>query len=185
MDKKHTRTTVLLSIFALFLFLLETSPTFAGPLHDAAAIGDFDRVKHLIARGVDVNAKDTARLTALDYAAFMNHRSVVETLIASGANVNAKDEPYGLTPLHIAAKLGHRSLAELLIANGADIEARADGGVTPLHWAALMGLKPLAELLIAKGANVNVKNRVGATPLQWAKAHASMVELLKRHGAKE
>lgn len=185
MDKRHARTTVLLSTFTLFLFLFETSTTFAGPLHDAAAIGDLDRVKQLIAGGVDVNVKDTARLTALDYATFMNHQSVVETLIASGANVNATDGTTGLTPLHMAAKLGHRSLAELLIANGADIEARADGGVTPLHWAALMGLKPLAELLIAKGANVNVKDRAGATPLEWAKAHASMVELLKRHGAKE
>ncbi|MDH3669801.1 MAG: ankyrin repeat domain-containing protein [Gammaproteobacteria bacterium] len=185
MDKKDARTTVLSSICALSLFLFQTLPTLAGPLHDAAAIGDLDRVKHLIAHGADVNAKDTVRLTALDYATFMNHRSVVETLIASGANVNAKDVTYGLTPLHMAAKLGHRSLAELLIANGADVEARADGGGTPLHWAALMNLKPLAELLIAKGANVNVKDRAGATPLQWAKAHAGMVELLKRHGAKE
>lgn len=185
MDKKHARTTALLSIFALFLLLFETSPTFAGPLHDAAAIGDLDRVKQLIAGGVDVNTKDTARLTALDYATFMNHRTVVETLIASGADVNAKDETYGLTPLHMAVKLGHHALAELLIANGADVEARADGGVTPLHWAALMGLKPLAELLIAKGANVNVTDRAGATPLQWAKTQASMAELLKRHGAKD
>ena len=185
MDKKHARTTVSFFLFALSLNFIVTSTSLAGPLHDAAAIGDLDRVKHLIARGVDVNAKDPTRLTALDYATFMDHRSVVETLIAAGADVNVREDAYGLTPLHMAAKLGHRSLAELLIANGADIEARADDGVTPLQWAALMGLKPLAELLIAKGANVNVKDRAGATPLQWAKAHANMVELLKRHGAKE
>jgi ankyrin repeat protein len=185
MNRKHAGTTIWLSILTLVSCLSATAPTLAGPLHDASAIGDLDRVKHLIANGADVNAKDSTRLTALDYAAFMNHRSVVEALIAAGADVNSKQGTYGLTPLHMAAKLGHRELAELLIANGADIEARAEGGVTPLHWAALMGLKPLAELLIAKGADVNVTDRAGSTPLEWAKAHDSMVKLLKRHGAKD
>lgn len=185
MNNKHTRTTVSFFLFALLLNLFVTPTSLAGPLHDAAAIGDLDQVKHLIASGVDVNAKDPTRLTALDYATFMDHRSVVEALIAAGADVNVREDAYGLTPLHMAAKLGHRELAELLIANGANIDARADGGGTPLHWAALMGLKPLAELLIAKGANVNVKDRRGSTPLEWAKADASMIELLKSHGAKD
>ena len=181
--KCFTRTislAVLLTSTCLYLI----SPAVADALHDASAAGNLDRVKQLIAGGTEVNAKDSGRLTPLDYATLMNHRHVAEVLIAAGANINVKDEAYGFTPLHMAVKLGHEILAELLIAKGADVEARAGDGATPLHWAALTGLKPIAELLIAKGANVNVKDKHGATPLQWAKAHADIMDLLKQHGAK-
>ncbi len=185
MDKECLTRTSCFRLLLLFVSFLTLSPAWAGALHDAAAAADIERVRELIASGADVNAKDAARLTPLDYATFMNHKKVVEALIAAGADVNVKEEIYGFTPLHMATKLGHRGLVELLIARGADVEAKAEGGVTPLHWAALMGLTPVAELLIAKGANVNVKDKSGSTPLQWAKAHPDMVDLLKRNGAHE
>jgi ankyrin repeat protein len=56
-----------------------------------------------------------------------------------------------------------------------------------LYFAVLRGHKDVAELLIAKGADVNVKNNQGRTPLSLAKkkGHNEIVELLRKHGAKE
>ncbi len=62
------------------------------PLMLAAENGDLRRVKALIAKGADVNAKDHARRrTALMEAASSGSVDCVQALIAAGADVNAKD----------------------------------------------------------------------------------------------
>jgi len=45
----------------------------------------------------------------------------------------------------------------------------------------------MIELLITKGADVNVRNNVGRTPLRnvMSRGHTEIIELLKKHGAKE
>ena len=49
------------------------------------------------------------------------------------------------------------------------------------------GHKEVAELLLAHGADTNAKTREGETPSSLAKRkrHTQIVELLKKHGAKE
>jgi len=77
-------------------------------------------------------------------------------------------------------------MVELLIAKGADINA-GEGEWTALHGAADQGRRDIAELLIAKGADVNAKESDGKTALSLAKekGHDEIVELLRKHGAKE
>lgn len=57
----------------------------------------------------------------------------------------------------------------------------------PLHNAAWHNSTKTAELLILKGADVNAKENKGRTPLKLAVETKSngMIELLKKHGAKE
>ncbi len=53
------------------------SSALAGPLHDAAFIGDINEVKRLIAEGIDVNQKDFGGRTPLHMAASSGHRDIV------------------------------------------------------------------------------------------------------------
>jgi ankyrin repeat protein/beta-lactamase regulating signal transducer with metallopeptidase domain len=147
-------------------------------LHQAAAAGDTEQVRKLLAQGADVNSKDKGGRTPLHTAAWYGRKDVVGVLLAHGANINEADG-FGRTPLHLAANFGAKPVPELLLAKGAQIDARDKAGNTPLHAAADcpdVG-KDLLELLIAKGADVKATNEAGQTPLH----RVSMIRRLGRH----
>ena len=56
---------------------------------------------------------------------------------------------------------------------------------TALHYAAQRGRMEVAKLLINKGADVNAEGNEGITPLAIAESYTKIVELLRKHGAKE
>jgi len=150
--------------------------------------GHRDIAELLIVKGADVNARDNAGNTPL-ITPFGMPKDVAELLIAKGADVNANNNG-NETALMRAAITGRRDLAELLIDKGADVSAKDRAGRTPLHYAAGQGSqnhKEVVELLIAKGADINAKNNMQQTALSLAKeqGHDEIVELLRRHGAKE
>ncbi|MHC4426524.1 MAG: outer membrane protein assembly factor BamB family protein, partial [Planctomycetota bacterium] len=107
----------------------------AKTLHEAAADGDSESVKSLIAGGADVNATNNWGWTPLYSAAAVGHGDIVNLLIAKGADVNAPSK-LGVTPLHFAVNNGDRDIARLLIKNGAGCRTVDKSGVTPLHTTA-------------------------------------------------
>ena len=171
------------------------------PLGDAAVAGDVAMVKLLLASGAKVNLQPEDKLmcgTALHAAANGGHSDIVDLLIAHGANVNAVYR--NGTPLHEAAgfrrgsntrrEMDKRSveLVEKLLAHGANVNAKSPSrGHTPLHQAARSGRYKLAECLIAAGADISATDKEGHTPLWYAKDkdRTEIVELLRKHGAKE
>jgi len=95
-------------------------------------------------------------------------------------------------PIHDAAKAGNVLQVRQLLAGGAEVDAKAGDGTTPLHVAAFWGHTGVAEALIAKGADVNARSdgdslRKGKAPLREAvsRGHNDVVELIRKHGAKE
>jgi cytohesin len=177
----------------------------------AAENGDLARLKALVAKGTDVNVKNTRGYTPLHWAVSQNHKDVVEFLIAEGADVDARSNGDS-TPLHFVK---NKAVAETLITNGADMEVKdnkgytpllraakyrtkevvealleagalvdakeKEEGQTPLHFAARRGNLEIAEALIAAGAEVNALDRSGDTPLDRSEG-AQTAELLRRHG---
>ena len=68
-------------------------------LIEAAKQGDLTGVKAVLHGHAGlINQKDASGATALHYAAFGGHRSVVRELVRQGAEVNAKDSEFGATP---------------------------------------------------------------------------------------
>jgi pectate lyase len=157
-------------------------------LQEAAACGDIEELKGLIAQGIDINGGEGIELyTVLHRAVISGHKEVVALLLSKGAQVDATDSYPNATALGYASEKGYKEIAELLIANGADINAKREGypaGDTPLHSAARAGHKDVVELLIAKGADVNAKNGPGQTSLDIAinRNRKDIVELLVEKG---
>jgi len=175
-------------------------------IHTAARYGLLKKLKELVSKGSNVNAKNNAGETALDVAiqeyrqdiakllvdkgadvsihaaAFISDINKVEAFVEGGGSVDKADAS-GQTPLHYATAGNHKAIAELLISHGADVNALAGTWRTPLGVAARTGGVDVAEFLIAQGANVD--GREGHwSPLQEAAYYSKeMVELLLAHGA--
>lgn len=136
---------------------------------------------------------------------YQKQYAMLEILIDNGANVNALDryaraplllatspEPFNYSVL-MATMKERRQLVEMLIAKGANVNIKDYSGNTPLHYtvhvAVYTGNTGIVKVLIENGANINAKNKRGETPLKLALESSSsseeILELLRRHGAKE
>jgi len=151
-------------------------------LHYAAKAGQIAVAKLLIANGADVNAGEW---TPLQEAAYYS-KEMVELLLAKGADINTGK----WTALHSALDAARFDIVELLLAKGADANIRDGKGRTPLHiatWYAAGKNPKIVELLLSKGADINAKDNNGKTALSYAteNGHTEIVELLRKHGAKE
>ena len=135
------------------------------PLHLACLEGRADIALDLIARGVDISAKNNDGVTPLHYACETGRTDIALALIARGADIFTKDN-YGRTPLHWACLKGSTDIALALIDLGADIFAKDNDGDTPLRRACLKGSTDIALALIDVGADND-----GNTPLHCACYH--------------
>ena len=159
-------------------------------LINAAENGDLSRVKALLAKGTEVNARNKNGATPLMMAAYNGHRDVVEVLLDMGADVNAKNN-VGMTALIAASYQGHVEVVQALLAKGADVNAkRTDGvaaanGVTALIAASREGHLGVVQMLLSKGADVNAKTGTGVTALMMASlnGHLDVVQALFGKGA--
>ena len=154
-------------------------------LVDAVTSGNAGKVKELIDKGADVDAKDIYGRTVLMVAVINNRTDVARLLIDKGANVNAKDNDRNTALMH-AAWGGRTDVARLLIDKGANVNAKNKGGATALMNAARNGNTEIVKLLVGKGANVNAKNKNGDTALMLAalNGHTDIVKILRDAGAK-
>lgn len=158
------------------------------PLILAAQHGRLDVVRALIARGVELEARDGRNgFTALHWAASEYHPAVARALLAAGAEVDAENK-WNQTPLWQAswqADQGNTEIAHILIAAGADIRAAGDKGNTPLLMAARAGHTPMIDYLLRLGADIGTRNKQGRTPLFQAVAgdQPEAVRLLLARGA--
>jgi RNA polymerase sigma factor (sigma-70 family) len=171
---------------ALAALLLEVSSPV--DLHEAAAIGDTERVRAILDGKPDLlDSFSTEGFTALALAAHFGRLETMRLLLDRGADVNAVSKhPIETTPL-VAALFGRRlEAAKLLIERGADVTLRRGGGIfpragwTPLHYAAAYGFLDIASMLLERGASLAARDASGATPMDVASEEAS--RMLARKG---
>jgi ankyrin repeat protein len=181
------------------------------PLHFAAENGSKRIVELLLAKGAEVNVRDSDGRTALELVAANSRskRDIAKLLLDNKADVNIKDN-VGRTALHYAAAHGSKEVVELLLTTNADINAKGYHNLTPLHYATMNGRIDIVELLLTKGVEVNATTKVsgytpldGKTPLAFANEGfnkalnaakvdkevigkwRNLLQLLRKHGAKE
>ena len=145
---------------------------------------NFEKVKELVEKGADVNAKNIWEITALMWASINGHKEVAEFLVERGADVNIKGKDER-TALMLASSNGHKEVVELLVAKGADVNQKDYDGYTALMTAVRNKDKEMAELLILNGADIEGKLGEGVTLLMFASrfGYKEIVELLISKGA--
>lgn len=120
--------------------------------------GDSAKVRYLISKGANVQARSKLGRTPLSIAAMYDGASEnVRLMIEKGADVKARDES-GATPLANAATVNNVEAARILLAKGAEVNATDEAGFTPLINAAGNGDRSagMVKLLLDHGAKVNV-----------------------------
>lgn len=139
-------------------------------LHKAASKGWEAAVKLLLAAGIDKDAPDLFRDTALHKAACSDacpdaQLAVMQVLLAAGADVSAQNVS-GFTPLHAACGQAKPEAVQLLLASGADVAATAGPyRETALHTALKLASDvqyssrhvQVVQMLLNAGADVKAK----------------------------
>ncbi len=143
-------------------------------LRDAAWENDATRVKALVARGADVNAKDESQQSAYLVATSEGRLSLLRLALANGAEVDDKDSWNG-TGLIRAAERGHGLVVGALLQAGIDRDHVNRIGYQAIHEAVWLGRDTTSyvdtlRVLVAGGVELTRPSRSeGLTPLQMAR----------------
>jgi hypothetical protein len=130
--------------FLLALFTTVRAGDINEDLIEAARKSDAEKVKALLAKGADVNARTRYGATALSFACDRGSLEVVKILIEHGADVNVTDTFYKATPLVWAISRNHAEIVTLLLDKGAKDQQ------TALMMAAGQGNADLAKVIAAR-----------------------------------
>ncbi|MDY1038613.1 hypothetical protein GJV04_18990 [Enterobacteriaceae bacterium RIT714] len=156
----------------------------------AAEQGNTEALKACLAKGVDINATNRQKRTAIIIASLKKHYSCVEYLISAGADIDHQDQTC-FNPFLISCLTDDLTLLRLVLPANPDLDrlSRFGGvGITPASEKGHVEI--VRELLTHTDINVNHTNFVGWTPLLEAivlndggPKQQEIVKLLLDHGA--
>lgn len=172
------------------------------PLHLAAAEGQDDMVKWLLAHEANPIAQDQNGKTPADFAISQGHTQSAQLILdyvelvkneekaiaAGDAETLRKlllQDGRGYTVLHVVAQMGASQVVADEIKSGADVNAQTVNGITPLHKAVISGQADIVNLLINGGADVNIRDIYNNTPLYYAVSYENedLIKLFLESGA--
>ncbi|XP_068686584.1 ankyrin repeat domain-containing protein 39-like isoform X2 [Montipora foliosa] len=146
-----------------------TEMDFERGIWQAALDGNIKRVRSLLDKGGDPDARDGSGYTALHYASRSGHANICLLLLERGADVNAQTRSGKATSLHRAAYSGHSEVMKILIKHGADARICDSDGQTALHKAAEKMQKDVVRILLDLDSGLReVKDRHGRIPADVA-----------------
>jgi ankyrin repeat protein len=138
-----------------------------GNLHRAIEGQSIDIVNMLIARKVDVEAKDRSGSCPLHVAARVGNNDIIDILLNAGAGVNKFDNS-GRTPLHVASLKGFMHTCSKLLDHGSSVNFIDNNGRLAAHYAASIGHDRLLGLLLGYGSDTQIADSTGQTLLHLA-----------------
>jgi ankyrin repeat protein len=149
-------------------------PSFMDLSH-AVAMGEIEKVKELIAAGIDVNGKCGSGHTLLMSAIIQKRPEIIDILLNAGAKPGLLE----------AAALGETETVRRLLDEGVNVDFADYSGNTALRWAVLYRHLETAAFLIERQADVNHRNKFGQTALFQAAVwgDASLIDPLLQAGA--
>jgi uncharacterized protein len=134
-------------------------------LHKAAADGDVAAIETALARGADVNGRDSSGRTPFHVAAYLKKTDVMKALAAKGADGNALEgQAYDAVTIAAVADDVETLKVALALGNKAtNVTSPYEG--TALIAAAHLGHDEVVQLLIEAGAPLDHVNSLGWTAL--------------------
>lgn len=160
---------------------------YTSELSSAVADEDVDKVRELINKGANVNAKEDgySKITPLFIAVETGNIEIVQLLLDNGAKINAQDKGKQ-TPLMRLDDDATTELVGLLVRYGAKVSAADKEGHTALILAAGGSNAAVVKALIDAGADVNAATKAGQTALMEAAEYDDLesVKLLLEAGAR-
>jgi ankyrin repeat protein len=150
------------------------------PLAFAAAYGNVDIVKMILARGADINGQVAYGDVPLIKAAEHGNRDIIVYLVEQGADVN-KPNDFGVSPFIgfcSAESVELVELVELGLRHGGRINEsfvdnvppnKGEKNFTALQAAVAEGRTDVVKFLLAHGGDPNIKDSSGKTCLDLAR----------------
>lgn len=108
--------------------------------------GRLECIRELMKGPIDVNVRDSTRMTPLIWAAAADMPDALELILKSGGDVSAKDDT-GRDALSWAAATGARRAIQMLLARGLRADSTDDTKRTPAEWAKICGQDQILALL--------------------------------------
>lgn len=141
----------------------------ASALDEAVRGNDIARVRDLLARGAELEARDENENTVLQVAAGRGYLSIVQLLVERGAEVNARNK-FGYNPLIAASMSGRTDVVRFLIEKGAVLdEVETSSNRTALMYAVLNNHPDIVQALIEGGADIGKETTSGNTAMAIAR----------------
>lgn len=168
------------------LQLVTISNDSGDQLIEACQNNNFDKVKALVEKGVDVNYRNHRGSRPIHKACASANLVIVEYLIVKGAEINCVDLS-GRCPLHEACTsiYDRQDVVKKLLKNNAKVSYFDQDKNTQLHLAIIGRKFAVAELLVDHYDNVNLLNIFDESPLHLAADFApkSLIEKLIEKGS--
>lgn len=142
-------------------------------IHIAAANGEFEIVRLLIARGVNVNLMNKSGDNSLMLSLSNGHVSIAkEIMSAQGVKFGAKNNQ-GVSALHIAASKGFIDIVRALVSKTTvNVNGRTKRGESSLQLAIQGGHVDIVRYLLhVPNIDVNIQNEEGWSALHYASAN--------------
>jgi ankyrin repeat protein len=155
------------------------------PIQLAAVNNHVKILKHFLDKtGMNLEAKDEFRRTALYWASGLGHNRIVQMLLERGADVNAQGGWYG-NALQAASAIGHDKIVQMLLDRGADVNAQGGWYGNALQAASVRGYDRTMQMLLDRGADVNAQGGHYGNALQAAsvRGYDRTMQMLLDRGA--